>query len=157
LADAIGDHARLMSVRRVARWGVNLSRMFQSDLLAMSTAQQREATEATEPMALMEIARNGGRWREEMARFLILPGRNDEPAPRNGIQVCPLIGNYAALAFGMGARHAVRNCQFRPAALDRLRRDLRVQSSVPAAQAVKAAAMLTLVMTAIEVLGASVM
>jgi hypothetical protein len=153
LADATGDHARLMSVRGVARWELNLVRMFQSDLLARSTAQQRQATAATEPMAPMEIARSVGPGREERARFLILPGRNDGREPQNGIQLCLLIGNYAAHVFGTGARHVGRNCQFRPAALEGLRRDPLVQSSGPVAQAVKATAMLALVMKAIEVLG----
>ena len=100
--------------------------MFQSDLGTKPTGQQREATEQMGPMEPMEIAPSAGPGRAGMGRYPTLLCRREGPEPRNGIQRFRWILNCGALAFGMDAKHAVRNFQFQPAAPERLRRDLLV-------------------------------
>lgn len=109
-----------MSVGGVTWWALNLCRMFQSDLRAKSTAQQRAPTEAT------KIARSAAHGREGMARFPTLLCRKDGPEQPSEVQAFRLIENCAALAFGMDARHVANNFQFQPAVPERLRRDLPV-------------------------------
>lgn len=139
-----------MSVRRVGWQTQNRGRMVQPGPRATATARQ---TAVTDRMGPIEIARIVVPGVEGIPPFPILVCRNDGLEQPSGTPAFRSMGNYVALAFGMGARLVARSFQFQLGAPAALRRDPRVWSSVPFEPTDKLNAMLILVAIMIGVTG----